>query len=86
MTSIANLLLGSPCVTVEAESTGSEASVGSGEVETSPYVNLTHEEVGAEAEDKGVKIHVNDAPEFNISSVALIHFIFLFQKISTVSK
>jgi hypothetical protein len=56
MTSIANLLLGSPCVTVEAESTGSEASVGSGEVENSPYVNLTHEEVGAEAVDKGEEI------------------------------
>jgi hypothetical protein len=44
MTSIANLLLGSPSVTVEVESAGSELSVGSGNMEDSPYVNLTGDE------------------------------------------
>ena len=44
MTSIANLLLGSPSVTVEVESAGSEGSVGSG---NSSYINL----IGDEAEN-----------------------------------
>ena len=48
MTSVANLLLGSPSVTVEAKSAGSEQSVGSGITENSPYINLTGDEDGGE--------------------------------------
>ena len=48
MTSIADLLLGSPSVTVEAESAESDASVGSGDVDNSPYINLTGDEAAVE--------------------------------------
>lgn len=48
MTSVVNLLLGSPSVTVEAESAGSELSAGSEDMRDSPYVGVIAEEYGGE--------------------------------------
>ena len=62
LTSVANLLLGSPSVTVEAKSTDSDLSVASGPMTDSPYINLIGDEAAEENGNfeakKGVHIGV----------------------------
>ena len=48
LTSVANLLLGSPSVTVEAKSADSDLSVASGPMTDSPYINLIGDEAAEE--------------------------------------
>lgn len=54
MTSLANLLLGSPSVTVEVESAGSEMSPGSEKETDSPYINLVDDGDGIDTANQGI--------------------------------
>lgn len=57
MTSLANLLLGSPSVTVEVESAGSEMSPGSEKETDSPYVNLVDDGDGIDTANQGIVLY-----------------------------